>query len=122
MFNRYLSFRRGGALLTEVANFCLTKLEDMVKNIKWINESRRKTAFRYFQIDFRVLSETGRLHSTNGGPMEARKGSGVVCDLTSYERLFPDEAIKNIIRRAAEKADGLEVELPIISLSDLPAI
>lgn len=118
----YLNYRQRVDRLTEVANFCLTMLEYMVKNTKLNNESKRKAASRYFQIDMKILREIGRLSSTRGGPSGARKATGVATDLTQSERHFLKEAIKKMIRRAAEKAYRPEADLPKISLTDLPPI
>ncbi len=122
MFDRYMNYRRRRALLTEVAYFCLTRLEYIEEKIKRNKESNRKAASRYFQIDMKVLKEIGRLSSTKGGPSGARKGEGVSDDLTNEESLFLEEAIKKMIRRAAKKAHNPDADLPKTSLSDLPPI
>ena len=125
MFDRYmnyLNYRRRVDRLTEVANFCLTMLEYMTEKIKRNKESNRKAASRYFQIDMKILCEIGRLSSTRGGPSGARKATGVATDLTQNERHFLKDAIKKMIRRAAEKAHRPDADLPKISLTDLPPI
>ena len=122
MFDRHMNYRRRCALLTEVAYFCLTRLECMAEKIKRNKESNRKAASRYFQIDKEVLGEIGRLSSTKGGPAGARKGGGVSNDLANEERRFLVEAIKKMIRRAAEKAYNPDANLEKISLSDFPPL
>ena len=47
---------------------------------------------------------------------------GVSDDLTNEERRFLEEAIKKMIRRAAEKAYNPDANLPKISLSDFPPL
>ena len=122
MFERYMNYRRKREPLPGTAYFCLTTLENMMEKIKRNKESSRKAASRYFQIDEEVLRKIGRLSSTKGGPAGARKGGGVSHDLTNEERCFLEEAVKKMIRRAAEKAHNPDADLPKISLADLPPI
>ena len=122
MFDRYMNYKRKHEPLPGTAYFCLTRLEDMAEEIKRNKESNRKAASRYFQIDMKVLKEIGRLSSTKGGPTGARKGEGVSDDLTNEESRFLEEAIKKMIRRAAEKRCNSDADLPKISLADLPPI
>ena len=122
MFDRYMNHRRGREPLPGAAYFCLTMLEYIAEKIKQNQKSNRKAASRYFQIDMKVLEKIGLLSSTKGGPTGARKGEGVPDDLTNEESRFLEEAIKKMIRRAAEKAHNPDADLPKISLSDLPQI
>ena len=121
MFDRYMNHRRGGEPLPGAAYFCLTMLEYIAEKIKQNQEPNRKAASRYFQIDIKVLRKIGRLSSTKGGPTGARKGEGVPDDLTNKESRFLEEAIKKMIRRAAEKAYSPSVNFSKISFSDLPS-
>ena len=122
MFERYMNYSRKHEPLPGAVYFCLTMLEYMVKNTKGNNESKRKAVSRYFQIDKKVLGEIGRLSSTKGGPSGARKATSVATNLTKNERHFLKEAVKKMIRRAAEKAHRPDADLPNISLTDLPPI
>lgn len=122
MFDRYMNYRRGGEPLPGAAYFCLTVLENMAEGKKRDGEGKRKAVSRYFQFDKDVLAEIGRLSSTKGGPAGARKSGGVSLDLTDEERRFLEEAVKKMIRRAAEKAHSPDADLPKIKLSDLPPI
>lgn len=122
MFDRYMNYRRRREPLPGTAYFCLTRLEEMAIKEKRNAKKKREAASRYFQIDEKVLWEIGRLSSTKGGPAGARKGGGVSHDLTNEERCFLEEAVKKMIRRAAEKAHNPDADLPKISLADLPPI
>ena len=64
-----------------------------------------------------------RISGGGGGPEHARKRAGIDEDpLTDQELRFFVEAIKAIIRRAAERAHDPDQNLPKISLSDLPPV
>lgn len=122
MFERYINYRQKQEPLPGTAYYCLTTLENMTEKIKRNKESSRKAASRYFQIDEEVLRKIGRLSSTKGGPSAARKSGGVSHELTNGERRFLEEAIKKMIRRAAERAHDPDADLSKIKLSDLPPI
>ncbi len=122
MFDRYMNHLRRLELLPGMANFCLTMLEDMAERAKQGRESKRKAASRYFQIEMKVLQEIGRLSSTKGGPLGARKSEGVFHDLTNEESGFLRVAVKKMIRRAAEKAHSPGKIPAKISLPDLSPI
>ena len=66
-----------------------------------------------------LSSLIANLEGPKGGS-EARKADGVATELTEAERRFLKEAIRRMIRRAAEKAYDPHKNLPEISLSDLP--
>ena len=122
MFDRYMNYRRKHEPLPGAAYFCLTMLEYIAEKIKQNQESNRKAASRYFQIDMKVLGQIGNLSDKKGGPLGARKGKGVTHQLTNEERHFLEEATQKMIRRAAKKAHEPDANLPKISLSDLPQI
>lgn len=115
MFDRYVRYRARRGYLTEMANFCLTVLEDSVRASK----GRRRATARHYGIDYRVLDEIGRLCSNKGGA-EARKAQGVGQELNGQERQFLEEAVKAIIRRAAEVAADPDGSHDMIALSDFP--
>ena len=110
MYDRYMSYLQGREPLSGMAFFCLTVLENSVGG--------RKAAAQKYQIANRVLGEIGYLCSEKGGS-EARKAGGVTKELTEEERRFLNQAIKKIIRRAAEKTYDPTAELDKISLFDL---
>ena len=117
MFDRYLAFRSRLGYLAELANFCLTILENSVQ----AKRNRRKAAAKHYDIEYRVLDEIGRLCSQKGGA-EARKAQGIHQDLSGQERQFLEEAVKSIIRRAAEVAADPNGSRAAILLSDFPDI
>ena len=115
MFDRYVGYRARRGYLTDMANFCLTILEKSVQ----CRKRRRKAAAKHYDIEYRVLDVVGRLCSQKGGA-EARKAQGVDQDLSGQERQFLEEAVKAIIRRAAEVAADPNGSRDTILLSDLP--
>ena len=117
MFDRYVGYRARRGYLAEMANFCLTVLEKSVPAKK----ERRKAAARHYDIEYKVLDKIGRLCSEKGGA-EARKAHGVEQDLNAQERQFLEEAVKAIIRRAAEVAADPDGSRDTIMLSDLPGL
>ena len=115
MFDRYVAYRSRLGYLADMANFCLTVLEKSVRAKK----NRRKAAARHYDIEYGVLDEIGRLCSQKGGA-GARKAQGVGQDLSGQERQFLEEAVRAIIRRAAEVAADPNGSRDTILLSDLP--
>ena len=106
MYNRYMDYLQGREPLTSMAYFCWTMVKD---------DPTTKTDFSR-----RVCNTIGRL-SLGGGPKYARKREGINKEpLTDQECHFLMEAIKAIIRRAAERAHGPNRGLPPISMSGLP--
>ena len=115
MFDRYVAYRSRLGYLADMTNFCLTILENSVQ----ANKNRRKAAAKHYNIEYRVLSQIGRLCSQKGGA-EARKAQGIDQDLSGQERQFLEEAVKAIIRRAAEVAADPNGSRGTILLSDFP--
>ena len=115
MFDRYVGYRARREHLTGMANFCLTILEKSVQ----AKRGRRKAAAKHYHIQYEVLDEIGRLCSQKGGA-EARKAQGVEQELNGHERQFLEEAVKAIIRRAAEVAGDPNASRDRIELSDFP--
>ena len=117
MYERYMDYRRGKEHLASMAYFCLTVLGECSKKKKgWLEAAAKK-----YQIDMPALKKISELSSIKGG-LGARKADGVDDDFTSQEIAFLRQAIKQMIRRAAEKAHSPDKALPQISLSDLPPI
>ena len=116
MYDRYMGYRQGREPLTTMAYFCLTILESSTKK-----NNSRDVAAKTHGIKFEVLSEIGRLSSEKGG-QQARKASGTNNNLTAQDRRFLEEAIKAIIRRAAEKAYAPNSDFPEILLSAFPPV
>ena len=74
-----------------------------------------------YRIKLKVLNKIGNLSSERGG-QQARKAIGKDNDLTYQDRRLLEEAIKAVIRRAAEKAYAPDSDLQEISLSDLTSV
>ena len=115
MYQRYMGYCRGREPLASMAYFCLTVLEHSTGKKK----GTRPAAGKKYQIGKQVLDRIGELSAEKGGS-EARKADGVATELTESERRFLKEAIRRMIRRAAEKAYDPHKSLPEILLSDLP--
>ena len=113
LHRRYVGYRSGREPLASMAYFCLTVLE--------MNAGNRTKAAQKYQIGKRVLNKVGELSETKGGS-EARKAKGLARELTAAEHHFLEQAVKKMIRRAAEKAHDPAKHLAKILLSDLPPI
>ena len=114
MYQRYTSYRRGHEPLASMVYFCLTVFE-------YSNGGSRK-AVKECQIAKKVLNKIGNLCNNKGGRLGARKAVGITAELTNPERRFLEEAVRTMIRRAAEKAHDPDKKLPMVCLSDLPPI
>ena len=117
MYDRYMGCLQGKEPLATMAYFCLTVLRFSTGRRKGGN----KEAGKKYRIDRKVLNKIVSLSSEKGG-QQARKASGKDNDLTARDRHFLEEAVKAVIRRAAEKAHNRDGDLPEISLSDLPPV
>ena len=115
MYDRYMLYRQGRDLLGNTANFCLNVLEGSVKG------RQRSAASKHFCIHLDVLKTLGELTAEKGGS-EARKAKGIGKEFTVQEQQWINEAIKAIIRRAAEVAYDHRQTLPQITLADLPPL
>ena len=115
MHERYLGYWERREPLASMAYFCLTVLAS-----PW-GSRRRKRAAGHYGIDEPVLGKLGELTSEKGGA-GARKAQGVPLEYTSNEARFLEEAVKAIIRRAAEVAHDPNARRPPITMSDLPPI
>ena len=115
MYERYRRYLGGQEPLTSMAYFCLTVL----KASAGPKSGAEKDIAQFYCIRPRVLSELRQLSSSKGGT-EARKAAGLGYDLYQQERIFLEEAVKAIIRRAAEVAHDSSIPRAMIALSDLP--
>jgi hypothetical protein len=113
MLDCYRMHRADRRSLGDTCYFCLTVLERAAGN--------RKAAAIKFGIDFAVLSKIGEL-TTNKGGKEARKIDGAHTDYTATERTWLHEALKMLVRRAAELAHDSNASRKSISMSSLPTI
>lgn len=115
MYQRYMDDYRDPNRLTSMANFCLTVLEDSVDKFK--RGDKRPNAAAKYNIDKSILGRIGRLCAKKGG-RGARKNQGVDHELTSEERQFLSWSVKQMIRRAAEKAYDPDKDFPEIHMPD----
>ncbi len=106
MYQRYKLYRQGKESLTSMAYMCLTILEASARGLKNYNKnnSHRGKASHQYNIDYDVLDDLGKLVSTRGDQIEARKApkNGVFDPLEQEERDWIIRAIKVLIRRAGE--------------------
>ena len=111
MSDRFAGYRLDREPLASMANFCLTVLQGSAKG--------RDKAVKMYGIKLAVLSKIGCLCNNKGGE-KARKYEGRNDPFTPKEARFLDEAVKAMIHRLAEVADGPVSRLPKIELTDLP--
>ena len=98
MFERLMNCQRGKEPVTGMANFCLTVIEGL------FDRDKRQNAASHFKINFDTLKRIGALCANKGGPLGARKRNGIRNDLTTEEREWLVESVKEIIYRVAKKA------------------
>ena len=110
MFHRYLGHLEGRELLSTMAHFCLTVLEQL--------GGGRSKAVARFGISKNVLDEIGKLSANKGGA-SARKAIGRNAPHTPEEELFLKSAIQTLIRRAAEVEYGPDPKRDTITLADI---
>ncbi|MCY4501801.1 MAG: hypothetical protein OXE57_09605 [Alphaproteobacteria bacterium] len=110
MFDRYMGHRSGKEPLPGMAYFCVTVLEAAAGG-------PRKAA-EHYRISQSVLTRIRSLSSTKGGPGTARKQTGVNAELSQAERRFLEQAVKAVIRRAAEVAHSPCLPLKNLTRND----
>lgn len=96
---RWIAYKEGSEPLQAMAYFVLTILEGVGNN-------RRTRAAANYQIDKPILDEIGRLTSTRGSNLTARK-AGASGDLLGGERDWLERAIPRTILRIAETDAGM---------------
>ena len=116
MYERYRGYRDGREPLTSMAYFCLTVLEASASPGK--GEPRRPAAACQYRVAFDVLDRIGKLTAEKGGS-QARKAEGLGYELTNVESRFLEDAVKAILRRAAELARDPLASHDEIRLCDL---
>lgn len=114
MSPRFDRYRQGGTTLGDVTYFCLTVLEQ--------SAGGRSEAASKFSVSKTVLDQLGRLSAERGGINEARKAAGLGLDYSESERLWLEEALKQLILRVAEIAAGRNSSPNKITMDDLPSI
>lgn len=113
MFRRYGQYREGKETLAGMAYFCLTVLED--------SASRRTAAAKKYSVAKTVLNTLGRLTEEKGGA-DARKSKGIAHEFTGAERVWLDEVVKTLVRRAAEVEYDPSQDRPLIGMAILPSL
>ena len=109
---RWLGYRAGREPLLAVAYFILTVLETTFGS--------RSTAAASLAVDDKVLKTLGRLSSTAGDALTARKMKAASSPLLNSERAWLEAAIPMLIRRRAEQAAGATMQP--IAMTDLPIL
>jgi hypothetical protein len=116
MWWHYEQFREGRERLVDMANFCLTVLEESAGGR---NRARDRAAEKY-SIEIDVLHTLGRLTSSVGDKETARKAKGLSerRQHTGAEKAWIEAAIKLLTLRAGEWAFDPGASLPRITMSD----
>ncbi len=113
--DRFRRYSEGITTLADAGYFCLTVLENSSSR-----PVRTGAAARY-TIAKPVLDKLGDLTANKGGN-KARKAADVNADFTTEERHWIEEAIKRLIRRAAEVAGDPSASRQQITMADLPTL
>ena len=119
MLSRLDLYRQGREPLGDMANLCLTVLEDSGQQAAGGSGNKRKAAANHYRISIPVLNEVAMLSAKKGGPV-ARKAEGRHDPFTKEETGFLEAAVTAFVRRAAEKAADPNGNLPLITMADLP--
>jgi hypothetical protein len=120
----------GRTTLNDGGYFCLTVLEAAAEMGRSAPKTRtsgpnslRAKAAEHFQIDLTVLDKIGNLTGNRGGRSGSRKRQGADKPLTPAESEWLEQALKLLIRRAAEVAhDPTPGSHEKITMGDLPKI
>jgi hypothetical protein len=114
MLTRYREWCERRRSLGDAAYFCLTVLRLAARNDK-------RTLTQQFGIASSVINKLGMLTDEKGGK-EARKAKGAKNEYTNAERTWLEEAMRAIIRRAAEVACDRHASRKQITMADLPSL
>lgn len=113
MKRRHDEYRLRRAKLPATAYFCVTVLEykygDLTEAAKRCGISRN------------VLKTVKKLSSTKGGE-DARKAAGSDDEFTRQEKRFLNQAVREVILRAAQVAADDSQSIPQITMADLPSL
>ena len=117
MWHLYLGYRCGVEPLPSMAYFCYRLLRSPTDEppISLCDAAQK------YRVSRRVLVTIRRLSSERGGVL-ARRPEGIGKDLTSSEVQFLEQALRTLIRRAAEVAHTPDADRDLICISDLPSI
>ena len=113
-YGRWKAFRERREPLQSMAYAVLTLVESVAGG--------HRQAASTFQVDIRVLDTIGRLSSTKGDAVTARKfKQGLQVDpLSGGESNWLEAAVRQLVRRVGEHAAG--AQLSRITMDDLPAL
>lgn len=117
MYARYSGYLAGNEPLASMVYFCLTVLEESAR--RGGLKSARHAAARAYRVAPDVLGRIGELTARKGGA-QARKAQGLSDELSPSEVRFLREAVRTLIRRAAEVARDPSACYSEIRLCDLP--
>jgi hypothetical protein len=112
MFDRWSRYKAGQALLGDTADFCRGALE---------KGGGRQSAAKVYSIEREVIDKLGDLADRKGGP-HARKFKGYSGPYSERERSWLEDALKKLIRRAAEVAHEPTASRPLITMRELPEL
>jgi hypothetical protein len=74
------------------------------------------------EFRIRVLNKIGELAAEKGGRLDARKVEGASKPFTLTERAWLEQALKLLIRRAAEVTHDPKASRSQVTMADLPSI
>jgi hypothetical protein len=116
MWTLYEGYLQGRDRLLPMAYTCLTRFT--------YGAGRDNEAARRYRVSRKVLKELGRLSSTSGDEMTARKWvpGHVPQPLTDRETEWVEAAIKLLIYRAGQYASDPDGEWPKITMNHLPEL
>lgn len=125
MYSRYSRYQARRELLTSMAYFCLTVLEQSVggkRNLR--GRERREETARTYGIAGGILTRLAVLCSEKGSDVEARKAPHGLAfiPLSEPERRWVLAAVRLLIRRAGEFAACPDKQLAEITSQDLPSL
>jgi hypothetical protein len=120
MWRRFELFLEGKEPLLSVGYVCLSLIEGSTG----LKTGARDAAATMYSVERLILKTLGEVTSTKGGPEEARKldVGATQTPLTTQEGAWVQAAIKLLIRRKGEYDHDPSTPLPLLKMSDLPAI
>jgi|SRR5215217_5933814 hypothetical protein len=123
MWEQYERYKQGRDRLLPMAFSCLTRLEHRARNHPGKGNIRTRAASMY-GVDYEVLDTLGRLATTLGDEVEARK-LGPQSQLrapTVQEVRWIEAALRLLIRRAGQFAADPQRDWLPLTMADLPEL
>ncbi len=120
MWSRYQMYRDGRDQLLSMAYACLSLLEGTTGKKKGSHEA----VCEKYSIAQAVRATLGELVSVKGSPLEARKLDikATQTPLTDTERRWIEQVVQALIRRKGEYDFDPSAALPLLRMSDFPAL